>query len=85
MVVYFFILGVLGGAAHALMDAKSWEDLTKFECIKSILLGGFTGGIYYFAYSQYSLPNHFMTIVAGYTGTDFLVNLISKVQKKEES
>ena len=80
-IVYFFLLGVLGGAAHALMDAKGWEELTKFECIKSIILGGFTSGIYYFVCQQYNLPEQFMAIVAGYTGTDFLTSLIVKVQK----
>lgn len=65
------------------VDAKGWEDLTKFGAFKNTAMGAIVGAIYYYAYMSYSLPNQFMCIVAGYSGADFLIKMVEKVRKEE--
>jgi len=81
--VLFAIMGFIGGIAHCLIDAKSWDDLKKFEMCKQIFIGGIVGFLYSFLYSDYGYPNTIMSFVSGYMGTDAIKTIIDKFGKKD--
>lgn len=70
------------------MHSNDWEDFTKYDAAKRILLGGIIGGVYFTLYSDHNFPNSAMTFVSGYMGTDFIEKLVQKLQpeviKKDE-
>lgn len=80
--IWFIVLGFLGGIIHVVMDAESWSDLKKFGAFKASVLGAASGFIYSILYSDYNFPNSIMTIISGYCGTDFIINLIEKYKHK---
>lgn len=83
--IYFIVLGLIGGIAHVILDAENWEDLKHFSSFKKSVTGAICGFLYFFLYSEYDFPNTVMTFVAGYAGTDFIVGILEKVKKKTES
>ena len=82
-IVYFIILGLLGGVARVLMWSKNWEEVKQYSSVRHMILGGIIGYLYQFLYSDYAFPNFVMTFVAGYMGADFIEGIIEKVRKKE--
>lgn len=82
LVLWFVLLGFIGGVAHVVVDAKEWEDLKKFSSFKQSILGAICGFIYCLLYSEYSFPNTVMTFVSGYMGTDFMLKIIEKFQTR---
>ena len=82
IILFFVILGVIGGATHVIMKAEKWEDLKKFSSFKRTILGTIIGGIYYLLYSEYNFPNMVMAWVTGYMGTDFIQSIIDRLSKK---
>ena len=82
-IIYFIILGLVGGLAYVFMHSDDWEDLTKFGAAKRIVIGGIIGGLYFLLHTEYNYPNMVMTFVSGYMGTDFIEKLVAKVQPKE--
>jgi len=80
--VWFVVLGILGGVTNVIIGAESWEDLKKFSAFKRTIIGGIVGFLYRFLYSDYGFPNFVMTFVAGYMGTDFILAIIEKFKKK---
>jgi len=80
--VYFTVMGLLGGFAYCLVWAESWDQLFSFQYSKRIILGAIIGFVYNFLYSSHSFPNFVMSFVAGYMGTDFIAALIEKFKKK---
>ena len=84
-ILYFIILGVVGGATHVIVKAEKWTDLQKFGSFKRTILGAIIGGIYYLLYSDYNFPNMVMAWVTGYMGTDFIQTIITRLSKKTET
>jgi len=82
-IITFIFLGLLGGVAHVVIDSEKWEDLQKFSSFKTAIIGAISGVVYFIAHSNYDFPNAFMTIVAGYFGTDFLKGLFEKYKAKK--
>lgn len=81
-IVTFIILGTLGGVAHVVLDAESWEDLKKFSAFKRLVIGAVIGYLYIYLHSDYGFPNTIMTFVSGYAGTDFIKGIIDRLTKK---
>ena len=77
-ILWFVILGLVGGVAYVFMHSDDWEDLTKFGAFKRVVIGGIVGGLYFFLYSEHDFPNAVMTFVSGYMGTDFIERLAKK-------
>ena len=84
-VVGFIFLGFLGGVTHILVESKSFSDLTKFEALKTYLIGGIVGFLYNILYSDYNFPNFLMCWVAGYMGTDFIKKLLERFNEKNKN
>lgn len=80
--LYFTVLGLIGGVTHVIVDAEKWEDLKHFSSFKKSVVGAVCGFIYSFLYSEYDFPNTVMTFIAGYAGTDFILGIVEKVKKK---
>jgi flagellar biosynthesis protein FliR len=68
----FIILGALGGVLRVLIHTESLSEALMYSNAKWVLVGAITGLAYYFLYSDYNFPNHFMAIVVGYTGADVI-------------
>jgi len=81
-IIWFILLGILGGIANVIISAESWDDLKKFSAFKRTVIGAIVGFLYKFLYSDYGFPNFVMAFVAGYMGTDFLLAVIEKFKKK---
>lgn len=79
----FVGMGLLGGIAHMFVDSETWQDLTKFDAVKRVILGGIVGLVYHFGYSVYNLPNGMMAFVSGYAGTDFIIRLVEKLGEEK--
>lgn len=79
------IMGTLGAAIYIIVNAKSWGDFTKFESLKHMLLGPFIGVFYHLLYSEYNFPNTIMCIVAGYSGSGFIIWIMELLKKTWEA
>lgn len=81
-IVYFTVMGFLGGVAYCLTWAESWEQVKSFKYSKRMILGVIIGFLYNSLHSEYDFPNFVMAFVAGWMGTDFLLGIIEKLFKK---
>lgn len=80
-IVYFVVLGALGGFTYILTEkAEKWDDLLAFFAVKRYLIGAIVGYLYNIAHSEYSFPDGLMCFVAGYAGTTFIQSLLKKYQ-----
>jgi len=77
-VIIFAFNGIIGALLNVLMWSNSIQDLKSFNAIKILLIGSITGYIYWWAHSEYNLPDGLMGIVAGYTSEDFIEWILEK-------
>jgi len=82
-ILWFIAMGLLGGLAHALVEAKKWSDLKKFKFWKRLTLGAVVGVVYYFCYSDWDFPNSVMSFVSGYAGASFIENLTARLRQRK--
>ena len=80
-ILYFVVMGTFGATLYIIVNAESWKDFTKFDSLKHILLGPFIGFFYNILYSDYSFPNTVMCIVAGYSGSGFILWIMDLLKK----
>ena len=78
------IMALLGSITHTLMWIKSWEELTKFENVRTILLGIIVGFLYGVLRVEHGFPDSVMSFVVGYTAKDFLDWLVEKFKPYRE-
>jgi hypothetical protein len=78
--ISFTILGALGGVLHVLVHTSSLGEALVYNNSKWVIIGAISGLAYYFLYSDYNFPNHFMAIVIGYTGADFIVAAAARIK-----
>jgi uncharacterized membrane protein YeaQ/YmgE (transglycosylase-associated protein family) len=79
--ISFIVLGALGGLLHVLVHTSSLREAIQYANSKWVLIGAISGLAYYFLYTDYNFPNHFMTIVVGYTGADFIIAAAARLNK----
>jgi hypothetical protein len=79
LLALFVISGLLGGVASALLWAKSWGDLRRYETFRSIVLGAIGGFLYYLMHTEWSLPNSVVAFAFGYAFQDIVEGLIQKI------
>lgn len=77
----FIVSGLLGGVASALLWAKGFEDLKKYETFRSIVLGAIGGFLYYLMHTEWNLPNGVVAFAFGYAFQDIIEGLIAKILK----
>jgi uncharacterized membrane protein YeaQ/YmgE (transglycosylase-associated protein family) len=68
----FIMLGAIGGLLRLLLHTESLVEALTYVNMKWVLVGAISGLAYFYLYTEYNFPNHFMTIVVGYTGADFI-------------
>jgi hypothetical protein len=78
--ISFTILGALGGLLHVLVHTSSLREAIQYNSSKWIIIGAISGLAYYFLHTDYSFPNHFMAIVVGYSGADFIVAAANRIK-----
>jgi hypothetical protein len=81
LIINFIILGALGGVLHVLVHTSSLREAIQYDNSKMVLIGAISGLAYYFLYSDYGFPNHFMALIAGYAGADFIIAAAEKLKK----
>jgi hypothetical protein len=81
LLINFIVLGALGGVLHVLVHTSSLKEALQYNSSKWVIIGAISGLAYYFLYSDYGFPNHFMAIVVGYTGADFIVAAAARLNK----
>jgi hypothetical protein len=72
LLINFIVLGALGGLLRILLHTNSLREALQYDSSKWVIIGAISGLAYYFLYSDYNFPNHFMALVTGYTGADFI-------------
>jgi 4-amino-4-deoxy-L-arabinose transferase-like glycosyltransferase len=77
----FIISGLLGGVASALLWARGWEYVKRFEFARAIILGAIGGYLYYLMHTEWSLPNGVVAFVFGYAFQDIIEGVIDKVKQ----
>lgn len=80
-ILWFILIGTLGGLTSVFMVADSWDDFREFNSQKRIILGSIIGFIYFYLHSDWGYPNAVMTWVSGYMGPTFVDQLIEKRKK----
>ena len=70
--ISFIVLGALGGLLRILLHTESLSEALSYNNAKWVLIGAISGLAYYFLYTDYNFPNHFMALVVGYSGADFI-------------
>ncbi len=83
-ILYFMVMGFIGGLLHVIIKADSPDDLTTFSSLKRLVLGPCSGFLYSLLYSEYNFPNSLMAIASGWLGTDFIISIIKKFSPVEE-
>jgi O-antigen ligase len=78
----FIVSGLLGGVASALLWAKGWEDVKKFEFVRAVILGAIGGFLYFLMHSEWNLPNGAVAFFFGYSFKDIVEGLAEKVKQK---
>jgi len=79
LLVLFVVSGLLGGVASALLWAKSWEDLKRYETFRAVVLGAIGGFLYYLMHTEWSLPNGVAAFAFGYAFQDIVEGVIERV------
>ena len=72
LLINFIVLGALGGVLRVLLHTESLSEALSYNNAKWVLVGAISGLAYFYLYSDYNFPNHFMALVVGYTGADFI-------------
>jgi hypothetical protein len=80
-ILWFIVMGLIGGVTHVVVMAEKWDDLKKFSAFKRSTIGAVCGFIYFFLYSEHAFPNMLMSFVSGYTGTSFIKGIVEKIKK----
>jgi ABC-type xylose transport system permease subunit len=84
-ILWFTVMGLLGGVANVVANSKGWEDLKEFSAFKKTVLGAVIGLLYSWLHSEYNWPNNVMSFISGYAGQDFILRLITKYQTSKEA
>jgi hypothetical protein len=77
-VALFVLSGLLGGVASALLWARSWGDVKRFEFARSVVLGAIGGFLYYLMHTEWSLPNGVVAFTFGYAFQDIIEAVIER-------
>lgn len=81
-IICFIFMGGLGGFVFILMKSDKWDDLKTFYSFKRYAIGGVSGFLYWFLYTEVGFPDFVMAFVVGHSGTTFIQNLVEAYRKK---
>lgn len=81
MIVLFVVSGLLGGVASALLWARSWQDVKKYEFARAVALGAIGGFLYYLMHTEWSLPNGAAAFFFGYAFQDIVEALAERAKQ----
>ena len=76
----FIVSGLMGGIAHGLIWARSWQDLKTFEFFRAVTLGAIGGFLFFLVHTEWNVPNGVVAFVWGYAFRDIIEGLMSKVR-----
>jgi 4-amino-4-deoxy-L-arabinose transferase-like glycosyltransferase len=77
----FIISGLLGGAASALLWAKNWRDLRRFEFARAVILGAIGGYLYFLMHTEWNVPNGVVAFTFGYAFQDVIEGAVERVKQ----
>jgi 4-amino-4-deoxy-L-arabinose transferase-like glycosyltransferase len=78
----FIVSGLLGGVASALLWARSWQDLKKYDVFRAIVLGAIGGYLYWLMRTEWSVPDGVMAFFFGYAFQDIIEAIAEKVKQR---
>jgi hypothetical protein len=76
----FIVSGLMGGIAHGLIWARSWQDLKTFEFFRAVTLGAIGGFLFFLMHTEWNVPNGVVAFIWGYAFRDIIEGLASKVK-----
>jgi hypothetical protein len=77
----FIVSGLLGGVASALLWAKSWQDLKKYDVFRAVVLGAIGGYLYWLIHTEWGAPDTVAAFFVGYSFKDIIEALAEKVKQ----
>jgi hypothetical protein len=77
----FIVSGLLGGVASALLWAKKWEDVKRYEFARAIVLGAIGGFLYFLMHSEWNVPNGVVAFTFGYAFQDIVEGVAERVRQ----
>lgn len=78
MIILYVVHGILGALLNVLIWSQKPEDLKEFESLKTYIIGGIAGYIYYLLVNNYNFPDSFMSVVFGYFAKDIIDSLFER-------
>ena len=81
----FIVSGLMGGIAHGLIWARSWQDLKTFEFFRAVTLGAVGGFLFFLVHTEWNVPNGVVAFVWGYAFRDIIEGLVSKAKLARSS
>jgi hypothetical protein len=77
----FIISGLLGGVASALLWAKNWGDLKRFEFARDVILGAIGGYLYFLMHTEWNVPNGVVAFTFGYAFQDVVEGAVERIKQ----
>jgi hypothetical protein len=77
----FIVSGLLGGVASALLWAKGWQDLKKYDAFRAVVLGAIGGYLYFLMHSEWNVPNGAVAFTFGYAFQDIVDGVAEKARQ----
>lgn len=81
LLIGFTIMGLLGGLAYILFEARKWKNLRSFDSIRRLALGAIMGLVYYFMHSDWNYPNAVSSFIYGLAATFIIESTIERYKK----
>ena len=81
----FIVSGLMGGIAHGLIWARSWQDLKAFEFFRAVTLGAIGGFLFFLVHTEWNVPNGVVAFIWGYAFRDIIEGLVSKARLARSS
>jgi len=77
-IALFIVNAVIGGVAYVFFHSIGDRNLI----IRHLILAGIAGYVYWNLYSNYNLPNAFVSLIVGWFAPDFIQAIMEKYKPK---
>jgi len=79
MFMHFITSSLCGGIARALLQARSFKELKRYEIVRHILLSPIAGWVYYHMVLQWNAPDTVVAFFFAYAFVDIIDRLARKI------
>jgi len=77
--LHFAFMGFMGGVSRALLKAKAWRELGRYDVAKNIVLGIIGGVVYGNMVLAWQIPDTVVAFFFAYAFADIIDTLTAKI------